>query len=305
MAHDDETMSELRARVYSRRGASDPRVERVDPVTGRTLAVTESEWALLQAQRAERARADMAAPSRAAGQTEGAAHVGEPGGPVGRRSAPGRAEADARAGADADAGSGADHQVPPARRRIELTRLGAGAVGAVAGGAIIALALGALPLPAGGPASEVAITPTPTPSAELPGLVPVPESAALGVFRDPERATGALRGRLGRAFPDARVAGLLPAEAPFPGASVYAVIPQESTACLVVVLEANGMIWNCSSMERVARAGLSLRAPVPTDLDSGVDGDGDGVAGSWSRTDLIEVEWRTDGTFVVRREPMP
>ena len=32
----DEARSELEARVYSRAGVAEPRVERLDPVTGRT-----------------------------------------------------------------------------------------------------------------------------------------------------------------------------------------------------------------------------------------------------------------------------
>ena len=51
-------LEELEARVYSRAGADEPRVERVDPMTGRTISVTESEWRLLEARRARVAPAD-------------------------------------------------------------------------------------------------------------------------------------------------------------------------------------------------------------------------------------------------------
>ncbi|RXZ50114.1 hypothetical protein, partial [Agromyces binzhouensis] len=60
----DEERAQLRERVYSRAGADDPRFERLDPETGRTLLLTDSEWRLLELDR--RAAAPAPTPTRAA-----------------------------------------------------------------------------------------------------------------------------------------------------------------------------------------------------------------------------------------------
>jgi hypothetical protein len=75
----------------------------------------------------------------------------------------------------------------------------------------------------------------------------------------------------------------------------------EAIACLIVRLEANGMVWNCTSVERLVEAGMTLRTPIPAGLGGGRDEDGDGIAGDASRVDLLVVEWNADGSFEITR----
>lgn len=61
------------------------------------------------------------------------------------------------------------------------------------------------------------------------------------------------------------------------------------------------MVWNCTSVERLVEAGMTLRTPIPAGLGGGRDEDGDGIAGDASRVDLLVVEWNADGSFEITR----
>jgi hypothetical protein len=270
-------LEELEARVYSRAGADEPRVERVDPVTGRTISVTESEWRLLEARRARVARADELARERAA------------------------ATDTARPMASAAEPAGLPSPVPRTNRRRGPGLLAAAAVGVLVGGALVGgwLVLG----DAVQQEPPVGAVVTPTPFPELLGVEQVPGGAAFDVFRDIGLRGGTLPAGLDEFFPAERVARLLRQEGPIRGTDVYAAVSYDELACLIVRLDPNGIVANCTSVERVRRGGLTLRAAIPSGIGSGRDPDGDGVAGDASRTDLLVVEWQADGTFRITRNP--
>lgn len=273
MVEDADERSELQARVYSRAGADEPRIERVDPVTGHVVHATESEWRLLLSDRELAARAS----------DSGAANTGR--------------------GADGGAVTEADRTAEPgalavSRRHCRPT-IGSLAAGLVVGAALVGTSVWANESVGRSPAVEVAITPMPDRRiAELAGL---PSEAALDIFRDPEARNRALPAWLQDVFPLARVAELIGPGEELPGAMVYAVVPRDSVACILVPLEPNGGVWNCTSMERVVRRGLIMHAPLPANLGSDADRDGDGVTGDPSRSDLLTVEWRADGSFLITR----
>jgi hypothetical protein len=274
MVEDADERSELEARVYSRAGADEPRVERVDPLTGHLVQVTESEWRLLLSDRgrAARARADAAAGSETG--------VG------------GRPETEV----DDTGESPPSHAASPVDR---WRTAGALATGLVAGALIVGAPVWVNESLGRSPAVEVAITPAPDRRiAELAGL---PDEPALDVFRDPEARNRALPAWLQDVFPSAHVAELIGPGEELPGAMVYAVVPRESVACIIVPLEPNGGVWNCTSMERVVRRGLTMNAPLPANLGSDADRDGDGVTGDPSRSELLTVEWHADGSFLITR----
>ncbi|MEI5584892.1 MULTISPECIES: hypothetical protein [unclassified Agromyces] len=280
-----EELDELEARVYSRAGADEPRVERVDPVTGRSISVTESEWRLLQVRRAR------------VGATGARERIEPPGGDAGV--AEGRA-------AGRPAGRAAGNEAAPdppgaARPRPRPGRVTAGVAGMLLGGAIVAgWAVLAEPGPRGATV-EAVITPTVAPElAEADGL---PAGDAYAVFRDFGLRGGTLPAGLDQFFPAEQVARLLRQSGPIRGADVYAAVSRNSLACLIVRLDPNGIVANCRSVERVRSGGMTLRAAIPSEIGSGRDPDGDGVAGDATRTDLLEVRWRTDGTFLVVRNP--
>lgn len=282
-------LEELEARVYSRAGADEPRNERFDPVSGRSVSVTESEWRLLQARRARVHRG---------GATAGEAEDGV-------RADGARAGAAPRGGVAGETATGvvAAPQVSPRTRgRRPGTRSALAAVaGMVAGGALVAgwLVLGdAAPRE---PTVEALIAPTPSPG--LLGADQVPGGDVFDVFRDGGLRGGTLPAGLDEFFPAERVARILRQAGPIRGADVYAAVSYDGLACLIVRLDPNGIVANCTSVERVRSGGLTLRAAIPSGIGSGRDPDGDGVAGDASVTDVLEVEWRADGTFHVVREP--
>ena len=61
------------------------------------------------------------------------------------------------------------------------------------------------------------------------------------------------------------------------------------------------MVWNCTSLERVLQRGMTMHAALPRDLGGATDRDGDGVMGTTSENDVLTVEWRADGVFLVSR----
>jgi hypothetical protein len=274
MVEDADERSELEARVYSRAGADEPRVERVDPVTGHLVHVTESEWRLLLSDRERALRAEE--------RTDGGSDA-----PV--RQGAERASDDTAASAPAHAASSRDR----------WRTVGALAAGLVAGAALVGTPIWVNGSLGRSPAVEIIITPTPDRRiAELAGL---PAEPALDIFRDPEARDRALPAWLQGVFPRAHVAELVGPGEELPGAMVYAVVPQGSTACILVPLEPNGGVWNCTSMEHVVRRGLTMHAPLPANLGSDADRDGDGVTGDPSRSELLTVEWHADGTFLISR----
>jgi hypothetical protein len=46
---------------------------------------------------------------------------------------------------------------------------------------------------------------------------------------------------------------------------------------------------------------MKLNTTIPRGVGTRSDQDADGVMGTASRTDLLSVQWRADGTFVVSR----
>jgi hypothetical protein len=270
-------LEELEARVYSRAGADEPRVERVDPSTGRTISVTESEWRLLEARRDRVGRSDEPARGDGAAVSDTARSV---------------------------APSVESARVPSTSatsRRRGPGLLAAAGVGMLVGGALVGgwLVLGDAVQQE--PTVDAVVTPTPFP--ELLGAEQVPGGAAFDVFRDIGLRGGTLPAGLDEFFPAERVARLLRQEGPIRGTDVYAGVSYDDLACLIVRLDPNGIVANCTSVERVRRGGLTLRAAIPSDIGSGRDPDGDGVAGDASRTDLLVVEWQADGTFRIARNP--
>jgi hypothetical protein len=291
MAIDDEgrseleALEELEARVYSRSGADEPRVERVDPATGRSISVTESEWRLLQARRARLGAAEGR--NRAEALRED------------------RDDADERPDA-APAGDvppdATPAVTPEADRPLRWPgRVAAGVAGMLLGGAIVAGWTVVADLGQRGPTVEAVITPTVTP--DLAALEGLPEGEAFAVFRDLGLRGGTLPAGLDQFFPAEQVARLLRRSDPIRGTDVYAAVSRNSLACLILRLDPNGIVANCRSVERVRTGGMTLRAAIPSEIGSGRDPDGDGVAGDATRTELLEVEWRADGTFLIVRNP--
>ena len=270
--------SKLEARVYSRAGADDPRAEHVDPLTGRHVWVTDSEWQLLQDDLTDSPRhgnGDLPGPARAT-----STH-------------PELADAN-----DTDR----IHPSSRATRRRERRRVPtpvAVAAGIMAGAALVAAWMWAGDASQRSPDVHIQISPSPQPEANA--WEPPPD-AAFDIFRDPEMRNRALPPWLQDVFPLAHVAELIGPGEELPGAMAYAVVPRDTTACIIVPLEPNGGVWNCTSTERVVRRGMTMHAPIPADLGSDPDLDGDGVTGDPSRSDLLTVEWHADGTFLITRE---
>ena len=283
---DDEfdVRSALEARVYSRDGSDEPRVARFDHASGRVLELTESEWQLIEIERARVTTAE-ALPTALDGEPE---H-----------------------GDEASALSAAN--ALPSRQR--LTPLVAGTIGIVVGAGLFAawLALGeAVNAP---PRFEITIVPTPIADADTS----LPAGAAFDFFRDPRRGNGMLPGEgfvpgwLNTTFERSGVALIVGPDGPAAGVTVYAAVlasqavsddpevPRNGIACLIVELETSGMVLNCASLERVRQRGMTMNAAIPRDVGTRTDHDGDGVMGAASETDVLTVEWRPDGSFVVTR----
>jgi len=267
----DEARSELEARVYSRAGADEPRVERLDPVTGSTLIVSESEWLLLLADRARLSPSSDGGPRPADAPTSEAPDDGAVG-------------------------------ATGSRRRPRAASMRAALIGLVVGVGLVAGWLWIGQTAGRAPAVDVAITPSPT-AVEMLADETLYSAAALEIFRDPTRDPGSLPSWLRDVFPDSRVARLVAADGPMPGVSVYAATTGYTTACLIVRLDANGMVWNCRSVEDVLDRGMTMHASIPANLGSDGDADGDAISGDASRTDLLTVEWKADGIFIVNRTP--
>lgn len=273
MPHETDR-SEIEARVYSRAGSSESRIDRIDPLTGRTISVTESEWQLLLLDRKRAGRAARAKPAAAPEPVASAAPSGSPE-PPGVRSA--------------------------SRPRRRVSAAAFALAGVLAGAALAASWSWSGDVAARQPEVRVLISPRPVDGLE--GAEGLPSGHALDVFRDPDRVNGSLPGWLSVIFPVTRVSQLIGPETPIRGAGVYAVMSHEAIACLIVRLEAHGMVWNCTSVEHLVGDGMSLRTPIPAGLGGGRDVDGDGIAGDAARTDLLVVEWNADGTFDITRSP--
>jgi hypothetical protein len=283
--HDDDfdVRSELEARVYSRFGSDEPRVARFDHASGRVLELTESEWQLLEIERARVSEAESQPPTL-----------------------------DGRPGAEPTELTAGDAS---STRRRRFTPLAAGAIGIVVGAGLLAAWLGLSEAVTRQPGFEVTITPTPAADPETS----VPAGAALDFFRDARRGNGVLPGDgmfpgwLNDTFEMSSVARVVGSDGPAAGVAVYATVlegpvvsnnpavPRSGVSCLIVKLETNGMVWNCTSLERVLERGMTMHALIPRGVGTRIDQDGDGVMGEASDTDVLTVEWRPDGTFVVTR----
>jgi hypothetical protein len=279
---DSEVRSELEARVYSRSGSIEPRIARFDQSSGRVLELTESEWRLLEIESGRVREAETRPPARANESDQPS--EGQP--------------------ADAS----------PTRRR-RLTPLAAGAIGILVGAGLLAAWLGLGEAVGRSPGFDITITPTPTAD---PGTA-LPDGAALDLFRDPRRGDGVLPGDgmfpgwLNETFERSGVARVVGPDGSAAGVTVYAAVsvsasasnnpavPRSGIACLIVKLETSGMVWNCTSLERVLTRGMQMNTAIPRGVGTRTDQDGDGVMGTASKTDLLTVEWRPDGTFVVSR----
>lgn len=283
--HDDDldVRSALEARVYSRFGSDEPRVARFDHASGRVLELTESEWQLLEIERARVSEAASRPPAL-----------------------DGRPDAEPTELTAADASS---------TRQRRFTPLAAGAIGIVVGAGLFAAWLGLSEAVTRQPGFEVTITPRPTADPDTS----LPAGAALDFFRDPRRGNGMLPGAgfvpgwLNETFERSGVALIVGPDGPAAGVTVYAAVlaspavsdnpevPRNGIACLIVELETSGMVVNCSSLERVLQRGMTMNAAIPRGVGTRIDQDGDGVMGRASETDVLTVEWRPDGTFVVTR----
>jgi hypothetical protein len=280
---DIDGRAELESRVYSRSGSEEPRVARYDHASGRVLELTESEWQLYEIERAR---------------------VGESG--PRPPTLDGRPDTEPTELTAADASS---------TRRPRFTPLAAGAIGIVVGAGLFAAWLGLSDAVTRQPGFEVTITPTPAANPDTS----LPAGAALDFFRDPRRGNGILPGDgmfpgwLNETFELSGVARILGPDGPAAGVTVYAAVLVSSAvsddpavsrngiSCLIVKLETNGMVWNCTSLERVLEGGMTMNAVIPRGVGTRTDQDGDGVMGRASETDVLTVEWRPDGTFVVTR----
>ncbi|KRE26230.1 hypothetical protein [Agromyces sp. Soil535] len=263
---DSDARAELEARIYSRSGADEPRIARFDDETGRVLELTTSEWRLLEFER-----------GRPAPVTDGA---------------------DDQASGSADASEQRPAATTTPRRR--MSPLAAGAIGFAVGVGLLAAWFGISAAVERRGGFEVTITPTPAADADAT----LPAAAALDYFRDPRRGDGSLPGWLNATFERSGVARVIGPDGPAPGATVYAAISHDEIACLIVILESNGIEWNCSSVERVLHRGMTMHALIPRDLGGHTDPDGDGVMGTASDANVLTVEWNADGSFTItRHEP--
>ncbi|MDQ0574927.1 hypothetical protein [Agromyces albus] len=286
MAADDDidARSELESRVYSRSGSDEPRIARYDHASDRVLELTESEWQLLEIERERAGRKEAPSPA-----PEGALPFAEPPElPIGG--------------------------VPSPQRR-RLTPLSAGVIGVIVGAALCATWIGLGEAVNRPPGFDITITPTPTadPDSALPA------GAALDFFRDPRRGNGMLPGEgfvpgwLNSRFERSDVARIIGPDGPAAGLTVYAAVvaspansdnpelSRNGLTCLIVELETTGMVLNCASLERVLERGMTMHAAIPRGVGTRLDQDGDGVMGRASETDVLTVEWRPDGSFVVTR----
>jgi hypothetical protein len=273
---DIDGRSELESRVYSRSGSEELRVARYDQASGRVLELTESEWQLLEIERARVSESESPPPAL-----------------------DGRPDAEPTELTAADA---------PSTRRRRFTPLAAVAIGIVVGAGLFAAWLGVSEAVTRQPGFAVTITPTPAADADTS----LPAGAALDFFRDPRRGNGVLpfdgmSGWLNEIFELSGVARIVGPDGPAPGVTVYAAVSVNSAdsrtgmSCLIVKLEANGMVWNCTSLEHVLEHGMTMNAVIPRGVGTRTDQDGDGVMGRAWETDVLTVEWRADGTFVVTR----
>lgn len=279
---DIDGRSELESRVYSRSGSEEPRVARYDPASGRVLELTESEWQLLEIERARVSESASRPPAL-----------------------------DGRPDAEPTELTAADDS---STRRRRFTPLAAGAIGIVVGALLLAAWLGLSEAVTRQPGFEVTITPTPAADPDTS----LPAGAALDFFRDPRRGNGVLPGEgmsgwLNEIFELSGVARIVGPDGPAPGVTVYAAVSASSEvsddpavsrngiSCLIVRLETTGMVWNCTSLEHVLERGMTMNALIPRGVGTRTDQDGDGVMGTASETDVLTVEWRPDGTFVVTR----
>ncbi|MRX42666.1 hypothetical protein [Agromyces kandeliae] len=280
----------LEARVYSRAGADDPRVERIDPATGRTLLVTESEWRLLELDR----------------PTGGNASAGAPRG----RAAPGGAPRSTRS----DAASPAPHpghraSAPPRRRAAGVAAIAAGllavaAIAANAAGPSHGTPDGATPAPTHEPEVTVLVVPAAPPAGgAIAGTADrVRGLGTMAAFHDPDLVPEVRDGWLEAAYPSARSALILDRDGPIAGVAVYAVSKPNGVGCLVARMGTSGMASNCAALRMLASDGLSLQTRVPVGLAA--DGVlGDGIAAEAADSDLLVAEWHADGTFLVARVP--
>ena len=284
---------ELEARVFSRAGADDPRTERIDPVTGRALLLTDSEWRLLEF---DRRSADL----------DGASRTGRA---VSPESTP-RTEVSTGSRSMAHDGQSdrTARSAPAWRRGVALLVLVAGAA-MVAAASVVAALVGAAGSGEGGdPAVEAIIAPrAPAAAGAIAGRAAADPhhhgAGTMAVFLDPNRTRGSLPGWLEEVIPSSRVAQLTSPTGPIAGVGTYAVTTPDLVACLIARIEAAQMVWSCATVRELATDGMVLRAAIPEGLGSGLDPDGDGISGDAARTDLLVVEWHADGTFRIAREP--
>ena len=270
----------LLERVYSRAGAAEEPEDHVDPVSGRTVRMTPSQWALDEYDRAHAPHEQSDGPDDAA---SGATGDG--------MSSAGDASTDASSAGGSVAGPG--H--PVRRKRLTLPSL------AAAGGLVLGVALtigvesslGSAPLTppastqsATGPGADAATT---GPGGVLSGgpgdgegdegatLVAVTEFFANtpGVDNLPPNVT---KGFDATSFHE--VAGTVVMQE---SSAIYAARRLDDEYCLVAVTDAGRAAETCGTLDDLTRRGLTLTKDVSRDIDG--------------RPLAVTVTWQTDGTI--------
>ncbi|WP_460570642.1 hypothetical protein [Humibacter soli] len=262
----DDRRRRLLERAYSREGATEAQRDYRDPVTGETLRMTPSEWALSEYDR-------MNAPA-----TNDR-----------REGAPGADRDDGGMPASSDDGGGGWNQIPDAddqldgSRRLLWARRGILPPLLVGVAAFIVGVLATLGVSAavGGPAASGHAAPTPTPTRVVPFYVPLPAAAVEEYFHSP---------RIVADLPNGVTAGFDPSFYPVANSltlqessAIYAARRLNGEYCLVAVAGDQRVAETCATLSGIAKHGLSLTKDVTRDLDG--------------RPLAVTATWQRDGTI--------
>ncbi|MGN6125535.1 MAG: hypothetical protein ACTHON_03140 [Humibacter sp.] len=263
----DDRRRRLLERAYSREGASEDVREYRDPVTGETVRMTPSEWALAEYDREH-------APTST---DDGPAGAPRPDRNDGGMPAPGDDEGPQWAAVPgADASLDDSRHERPTRRGILPTLLVG--VAAFIVGVLATLGVSAA---VGGPSASSHPEPTPVSSRAVPFYVPLPAAAVDEYFHSP-RIVGDL--------PNAVTAGFDPSFYPVANSltlqessAIYAARRLNGEYCLVAVAGDERVAETCTTLSGIAKHGLSLTKDVTRDLDG--------------RPLAVTATWQKDGTI--------
>lgn len=268
----------LLERVFSREGAAEHPEDHRDPVTGETVRMTPSEWALAEYDRLHPHGGEDAADERApnAGQTD----------------ASGR---EASGDGDPDAGiRGFDEEGPAlrSRRRERMRRVlpYLTAVGAFVLGVALTVGVEAATGPRSQPESTARAVPVQGDAFPSPGegdeaatLVAVARYFA-NTPRVDDLPAGVTRGFDPTSFHP--VTGSVNTKE---GNAIYAARRLDDQYCLVAVTDADRAAETCGTLDDIARRGLSLTTDVASAIRTG--------------TFAVTVIWATDGTISWKSGP--